>query len=411
MPFPARRSLLAALAALPAAARAPAARAQAPAGNDWRFGAIFPFSGSLALLGDEGFRGLELAVEERNGQGGLLGRGIRLMKGDATDGAAAAAELRRLIGEARLHAAFGTAASHLSFAATQVAELAGLPYLELGAAADQITERGFRTLFRTGPRASDIAQAVVAAIPETLAVLWSTPADALRIALLHEDGLYGQSVSAAEEVALRERGLTQVERIGYPVRSVDLSPVLARLRAAAADVVLHAGYQNDILLFYRAMREGGWRPRMVIGAGAGYSLVDTAQSLGREFEGTLNVDVPQFAVNEAMAPGIAPFVEAYRRRYGSDPRSGHSLAAYAGARVVLDAMQRGGAMERDRLRAALLATDVAEGQAANGWGARFDEKGQNQRARVLLGQWQGGRLVAVGPADAAVAPLRPVMGA
>ena len=38
------------------------------------------------------------------------------------------------------------------------------------------------------------------------------------------------------------------------------------------------------------------------------------------------------------------------------------------------------------------------GKAVTGWGARFDESGQNTRARPLLAQWQDGRLVTVAPA-------------
>ena len=182
------------------------------------------------------------------------------------------------------------------------------------------------------------------------------------------------------------------------------------MRGIGADVLLHAGYQNDILLLYRGMREAGWMPRMVIGAGAGYSLTDTAHAVGPDFEGTLNVDVPQFEVNDRLAPGVKPFIELYRKRYGSDPRSGHSLANCVGARAAFDAIQRAAQPDRERIRAALLATDVAEGATANGWGIRFDEKGQNQRARPLLLQWQGGKQVAVAPSEAAVAPLRARMG-
>lgn len=407
----ARRPLFGGLAALAAPAGRAMAQAVAPAAaNELRLGALFPFSGGLGLLGDESFRGLELAAEERNAAGGLLGRPIRLVKGDATGQDQAIAELRRLATVEKVAAGFGTFASHLGFAASQVAELQGLPYFELGAIADPITERGFRNLYRLCPRASDFARESVAAIPELLAGAWSTPADVLRVAILHEDGLYGQTVSGLQESQLRARGLTQVERLGYSARSVELSPVLQRLRAVGADVVLHTGYQNDIVLFYRGMKEAGWRPRMVIGAGAGYSLTDTARSVGPDFEGTLDVDFTQFAVNESVAPGLPAFVELYKKRYGSDPRSGHSLANYVGARLVLEALQRAGAMDREKLRAALLATDVAEGTTATGWGARFDEKGQNLRARPFLAQWQGGRLVTVGPAEAAVAGIRAVMG-
>ncbi|MDO9709556.1 ABC transporter substrate-binding protein [Paracraurococcus lichenis] len=405
----ARRPLLGGLAALAAAAR-PAGAQQAEA-NSTRLGALFPFTGPLALLGDEHFRGLELAAEERNVAGGLLGKPIRLVKGDAADPAQATAEAKRLMGAERALVLFGTCASPLSFAATQAAELQGVPYVELGAVADPITERGFRLLFRTAPRASEIGRIAVDAIADLLAPAWGLPPEALKIALLHEDSLYGQSVAAAEEAQLKARGLPIAEKLGYTLRSLEAAPIVQRLRGMAADVLLHVGYQNDILLLYRGLREAGWRPRMVIGAGAGYSLVDTAHAIGPEFEGTLNVDVPQFEVNDRVAPGVKPFLELYRKRYGSEPRSGHSLANYVGARAAFDAIQRANAPDRDRIRAALAATDVPEGGTANGWGIRFDEKGQNQRARPLLLQWQGGRLVAVAPAEAATAPLKAQMGA
>ena len=72
----ARRPLLGGLAALAAPAGRAAAQAGAPAApaNELRLGALFPFSGGLAVLGDESFRGLELAAEERNAAGGVLGR-------------------------------------------------------------------------------------------------------------------------------------------------------------------------------------------------------------------------------------------------------------------------------------------------------------------------------------------------
>lgn len=409
MPEIARRPLLGGLASAMALAALP--RPGTAQANELRFGALYPFSGTLALLGDESFRGLEIAAEERNAAGGLLGRPIALVKGDAVDPDQATTEAKRLMGEGRVAAIFGTFASALSFAATRVTELQGLPYFELGAIADPITGRGFRYVFRTCPEASDFAQMAVTAIPELLAPLWGVQPPALKIAILHEDSLYGQSIAGFQEVQIKLRGLNLVDKLAYPARSVDLSAAVQRLKGMAADIVLQTGYQNDILLFYRAMREAGWKPRMVIGSGAGYSLVDTARAIGPEFEGTMNVDFTQYEVNEKLAPGVKQFVEVYKKKYGSDPRSGHSLANYAGSRIFFDAVQRAGATDKDRIRAAVLATDIAEGATPTGWGAKFDDKGQNQRARPFLMQWQDGRQMTVAPPEAAVAQLRPRLGA
>ena len=400
-----RRPLLAGLAAAVAAPGLAVAQ-----GADLKFGALFPFSGGLALLGDESFRGLEVAAEERNGAGGLLGRQIRLVKGDAVDQAQATSEVRRLMTAERVLAVFGTYAAPLSFAATQVTELQGVPYFEMGAISDPITERGFRYVFRTCPRSSDFGATTVAAVPDTLAPIYDADPKSLRIAVMFEDALYGQTVSGFQEQQLRARGLTMVEKLGYSARSVDMASVIQRLRGVNADIVLHTGYQNDIVLFFRGMQEANWKPRMVIGSGAGYSLTDTARAVGPAFNGVMNVDFTQFAVNERFAPGVSAFVELYKRRYGSEPRSGHSLANYFGAKVYLDAVQRAGATEKDRIRTAVLATDIADGTTATGWGVRFDEGGQNTRAKPFLLQWQDGNQVTVFPREAAVAQLRGQMG-
>lgn len=404
MPAFRRRPLLGAVAAatLPLPARAQAAEA--------RFGALFPVTGPLALLGDESFRGLEIAVEERNGAGGLLGRPVRLLRGDAVDEAQAVAETRRLIAGERVPAIFGTHATPLALAASQVAELQSVLYFELGATGDAITDRGFRWLFRSCPRAADFGAVSVAAVADTLAPALGVEAASLRVAVLHEDGLYGQAIAAAQIQHMRSRNFAPPEEIGYPVGSPDLSQAVQRMRGLGTDVVLHTGYQNDIVQFFRALQDAAWRPRMIMGSGAGYSLTDTARAVGPAFEGVMNVDFTQFAVNERYAPGAGQFAETYRRRYGADPRSGHSLANYFGGRVFLDAMQRAGAIDRERIRTAVLGSDIAEGTTSTGWGVRFDERGQNQRARPFLLQWQGGRQVTIQPDEAAVAPLRPGMG-
>ena len=134
-----------------------------------KIGALYPFSGGLALLGDESFRGLELATEERNAAGGVKGQKLELVKGDAVDPNQAVGEARRLTSVDKVSVVFGTYSSSLSLAATQVTELAGVPYFELGAISDPITERGFKNLYRTNPTARDFAASMVDAIGEAIA--------------------------------------------------------------------------------------------------------------------------------------------------------------------------------------------------------------------------------------------------
>jgi branched-chain amino acid transport system substrate-binding protein len=387
--------------------------AQAPA--ELRVGAIFPLSGPLALLGDETFRGLELAIEDRNAQGGVLGRPLRLVRADATDEATGAAETRRLLsGNERVAAIFGSVASSVALPGSQVAEAAGVPWFELGALTDQFVTRGFRWVFRASPGALDFATAALDGVTEVLAPALGVHPAAMRLGIAHDDGPGGQSVGAAQEELAKARGLTVVERAGYAPRPADLNALVQRLRGQEAEVVLHTGGPGDEMLLFRAMRDANWRPRMVIGTAGGYGLAETGRSLGDALLGAMSADLTPFAVNERYAPGARAFAEAYLRRYGAEPRSGHGLAGFVGARLFLDALQRAGGPEKEKVRAAVLALDVAEGTTPTGWGARFDERGQNTRARPLLCQWQAGpqglRQVVVHPAAAAVADAVPRLG-
>lgn len=400
----ARRTVLAALAA-GMAARAGAARASTSfqGAAPLCIGALYPLSGPHAVLGDESFRGLELAVEERNAAGGLLGRPLQLVKADAADPAAAVAEARRLI-EARVGLVFGTLSGPLSLAATQVTESAGLPYFELCALADAVTDRGLRLVFRSCPTAASLGAAAADAVLDTLAPLWGVPAGSLRVALLHRDGLDSINLADAQEARLRARSAPPAERLSYPRDATDLTAAIQRCRAGAVDAVLHAGLSGDVAPLFRQMRAVGWRPRMIVGAGAAYSLADTAEAVGPDMNGAMTVDVPQYASRDA--PRAAAVAAAYQRRYGMRPRCGHSLANLCGAQVFMDAVQRAGSLEPERVRAAVLATDVATGGTSAGWGVGFDERGQNRLARSRLLQWQDGALVTIGPEDAAVAPPR-----
>ena len=150
-----------------------------------KIGALYPLSGALAVLGQESFRGLELAVEEINATGGIQGgKKIEMIKGDGIDPNQAVGEARRLISVGGVKAIFGTYASTLAFAASQVAEQSGVPYFELGAISDPITERGFKYTFRSNPTAKMFARAMVDSIVDAVAPALKVKATDLKIAII-----------------------------------------------------------------------------------------------------------------------------------------------------------------------------------------------------------------------------------
>ncbi|AEH81513.1 ABC transporter substrate-binding protein [Sinorhizobium meliloti] len=374
---------------------------------DVKFGALYPFSGQLALLGEESARGLEIAVDEINAAGGIQGEKVVLVRGDAVDNNQAIGEARRLISLEQVAAIFGTYSSARSIAASQVAELSGIPYFELGAVADEVTGRGLKYLFRTNPYAADMGKMIVDMVADKIAPGISKKPEELKIGIIYEDSSYGTSVSTHQANYAKERGLNVAVSSGYPAATVDMSSLVLELKQAGVDVVLQTSYQNDSVLFLQQANEAGYKPAAVIGGGGGYSMQPTADAVGHDvIDGVLDVDFTQYLVNTKATPGLDAFVEAYKAKYGSAPRSGHSLNNYVGAKALLEAIDKAKGFEPDTIVEAVKAMDIPDGATAAGYGIKFGENNQNERASMMGMQWQGGKLVTVYPDAAATAPIQ-----
>src|SRR3546814_7003625 len=102
-----------------------------------------------------------------NKAGGLNGEQITILKADAVDPTQAVSETKRLTSE-KVAAVFGSYASGISYAATPVTELAGIPYFEMGATAHKITTRGYKYLFRSNPNTGLYGVSVVNALDKTI---------------------------------------------------------------------------------------------------------------------------------------------------------------------------------------------------------------------------------------------------
>lgn len=374
--------------------------------QDIKLGALYPFSGGLALLGDESYRGTKIAVDERNAAGGINGKKLVLIKADAVDANQAVGEARRLTSVEGVTAIFGSFASGVSSAATQVTELAGVPYFELGAVADTITSRGFKYVFRSNSTAKNFAERSIESVIKVIAPTLKVDPKALKLAIIYEDGPYGTLVGGFQKEEAKRLGLTVVESQAYSAKSVDLSSLVLRVKSAGADIVLQTSYQNDTILFFRQSATAGYKPRAYVGAGGGYSLNDTAVALGAGIEGVYNVDFPQITMNEAGAPGLKDFVSAYQKQFGMQPRSGHSLVNYVGAKAFLEILAKAKSTDKDKIREAVLAYRQPVGSNAAAWGFQFGENGQNQLASTNLMQWQRGKLVTVYPES--VASAKPI---
>ena len=358
--------------------------------DDLTIGSIYPLSGDLAELGEESRRGAELAIKERNENGGVNGQQIELVTADAPGADDGVSAVVNLVETENVPIILGTYASTISRAASQRAAQDDIPYWELGAVADVITEDNPGNTFRTNPPANFFGIDGVDLAANVIAPALDTDVNDLRMAVMYESGEYGNAVGEGAVSAAEDAGIEIVEDIQYEADTSDLSSEVQRLDMAEVDVLNHTGYDPDIDLLWSQLESLGVYIPAVIGNGAGYSLRTFTDNVGDTATlGTFNVDFTQYNTNPNYAPGIVDYIELYSNEYDEIPLSGHSLANYFGTNVLLDTLEVAESTGLEDVREAALTLDEEEQSSVTSWGVSFDEDTlQNERISVVGHQWQ-----------------------
>jgi branched-chain amino acid transport system substrate-binding protein len=370
-----------------------------------KIGVIQPLSGPMALLGKYSLEGSQVALAEQNGKGGLLGKKIEFVIMDAPDAKAAAAAAEKLITVDKVTIIAGTYSSALSYAATNAANKYGVVYWELGAIADEITQRGFKYVFRTCSVASDFSYSNVQCAAETLAPKLGKKPGQIRMAQVYEDGIFGSTGAKFGIEAAKKYGVPIVADVPYNAKSSDLTPVVLRLKAASPDILVYSGFINDQILFFRQSKELAFDFKIALAIG-GCGLKAFGEALGSDADGVTIGGFTAMDVNPQYAPGVKDFANLHVKVLGKEADGAFPLMNYMGTKVLFQTIQKAGSMEPDAVRNAAMATDIPYHGTATGGGIKFDPKtGQNLRAVAPISQWQNGKSPTVWPEKAAIAKM------
>lgn len=388
--------------------------AQADPPKQWTIGALFAFSGPLAFLGQDTFRGAEIASQIINERGGIDHAPIVWEKADAGTPADARSEAERLANSG-VKVVFGTNSSGLAMTASQVLERQKVIFWEPGSSAEEITTRGFHYTFRTVPPGSQWAYTLADFAMEQLApILGKSKAD-VRIAIKYEDGAFGNSIDKFLVARLGAQKITPVANEQYSARATDLASLVLKLKEVTPDIVLSTDYPGDAILFGRQSKELGLPTRAIVGW-AGIAFPKFREDLGDYAEGMMSINMLMDLDPARLPPETRQLREEFRERYrkvaGHDPTAFATVGFDSAWALFAYVLPKAGAYDADAIRAAAMAADVPEGSLTQGWGLKFsdgttsDHIGQNTRAMVGVTQWQDGHLVLVWPSQLAAGPLK-----
>jgi branched-chain amino acid transport system substrate-binding protein len=398
----------AAVLALLALAAALGAEAQ-PLQGEYKIGVLEPLTGPLAFEGKRHLEGYEIMrdlIDERFG--GVMGKKLVLVTGDAVDPTAAGSEATRLVTREGVKILTGTYSSTLCGAASEAAARHNVIYWETSCVDPRFTRRNLKNVFRTEIDGTGFGWYNVQFIAKHLAPRFNTPPSQLKVAFLSEDSSYGQGVTeAARQRAKGEFGMQEVAAEYYAFATTnDFTPIILKLKALNPDVVHHISRGHDAVLFWRQSREQGFLFKALVHAGAtGYGSPDFGKALGADGNGpfVLSEPGPGFRLDTLRPEGLRieqAFREAAKARTGGDPFGGHQLAA-GGLWLLKLVLDQAKTDDLERFRQAVLAMDLPVGSSVNGWGVKFADSGQNANERVqhYMLQWQNGQLATVWPEE------------
>jgi branched-chain amino acid transport system substrate-binding protein len=341
-----------------------------------RIGLAAPLTGTLAWAGGETREGAEIAVDDLNQNGGVLGERIDLIKvDDYCDGEQAVAAANKLVAE-RVVMVFGHQCSGAAIPASKVYAQAGILLISTFATNPKLTEQGFPNVFRVVGR--DDVQGKIAA--ELLATRWAEEP----IAILHDGEAYGKGLAEETKKGLNQRGVTEAlfDQI-IPGRS-DYFDVIERMRAAGVTVLYYGGYEPEAALITRQARSAGYDLQLV--SGDGLANEDFGLIAGPAADGAMLTTVP--------APGANPGAAALGERLDR-PDSNGAYTAYAAVQAWAQAVDQAGTFETRAVADALRSREFDTVLGRIGFDAKGDVTGYDT---FVWYQWQGGSYAPIEPA-------------
>ena len=400
-------AVLAAVAVAVALAAGPVAAQQ----KVIKIGALYPLTGNLAATGMDCKRGVDLAVEIINGKydlnlpfakeegiPGMGGAKIEVVyadtKGDPKNGLA---EAERLITQEKVVALIGAYQSAVTKTGSQAAERLKTPFVCSDSSSPTLTQSGFNYFFRVSPHDGTMARNQF----EFLKDLEKQKGKAVKtVALIYENTEFGANVAKMQKQYAQEFGYQVVADIAYPANASDVTSEVGKIMSAKPDVVMHAAYITDAILFTKMFKEMNLAPM---------GFLNMAGYIESDYLPTVKADGNFFYVRSTFAldlankkPMVGQVAEMYKKKYNI-AMGENTARSFTAPFVLADAFNRAKSTEADKVVKALLETNIPGDMILNPWkGVQFDpQTHQNIHASAMLVQIQDQAYYTVWPFDAA----------
>ena len=333
--------------------------------------AFAPMTGQSAKMGEDISQAVQLAVDEWNARGGVLGKKIAVMIEDDR------ADPKDAVSIANKAAAYGVVGvvghynSSCTIPASNIYHENGIIMITPASTNPMVTDREFPEIFRTCGRDDQQGKVQADFASNFLKVK--------RVAILHDKTTYGQGL--ADE--FRKNLATTVEVVhfgGVALGDKDFSAVLTRVKSSTPDLLMFGGLYAEGGLMAKQMRD--LNLDCIYLSGDGVYDSEFIRIAGPAAEGAYMT----YARSTEKNPSAQKFLETYRARW---PEVGpYSLFAYDAANVLLEAIKIAGELDSKKIVDALH-SNIFQGAIG---AIQFDQKGDPVSSPYVIWQVKDGKL-------------------
>lgn len=369
-----RRRFNAALAATGAAAAlAPFGIVRAQS-RKLKIGVLLPLSGTESFVGQSSMKGADIAPGVIRS---MLGVDIEIVKGDTESNVQTARNrAERLIDEG-VNVLVGAFDSGQTTAIAQVAEQRAIPLVINIAAAPQITEQGYKYVFRNFQTGPDLVTNGLTLIGDLFRATHQAPRTAV---FMHINDTFGTAMAHGIHAILPH--LTQlpfkiVEEIPYSRAAKDLSVEVAKAKAANADFILLVCRVNDSILLRREIVKQRVDTMGIISPGSpGMYDEQFYRALGKLSNYCIS-NVPWYNPKAELTKTVD---RAFTRMFPKEKLMFNAVnvgCTFEAVLIAADAFKRAGTTAPKPLADAIRTTDITSRMMLGG-PIKFDAKGQVQ---------------------------------
>ncbi|MBV9347969.1 MAG: ABC transporter substrate-binding protein [Pseudolabrys sp.] len=285
-------------------------------------------------------KGMELALEEINSKGGVLGKKIELIvRDDGTNPGEAVRVAEELITREGVAMITGTFLSHIGLAVTNFAGQKKVFFLAAEPLTDKITwQNGNRYTYRL--RATTYMQTAML-LPA------ATEAKKKRWALVYPDFEYGQS-AVANFKELLKKAQPDVEFVteqAAPLGKVDAGAVAQAIDDAKPDAIFNVLFGADLAKFVReGTTRGTFKNRVVVSLLSGEpEYLDPLKD-----EAPVGWVVTGYPWDKIKTPEHTAFLNAYQKKFNDYPRLG-SVVGYVTLHSLAEGIKKAGSTDTEKM--------------------------------------------------------------